>query len=46
MYPDRHHRVIEEVRFHLGQYLGEIERAYSVEKSTGPLAFGLCSEGG
>lgn len=28
MYPGLDHGVIEEVRFHLGQYLGEIERAY------------------
>ncbi|WP_330308120.1 MULTISPECIES: hypothetical protein [unclassified Streptomyces] len=28
MYPGLDHGVIEEARFHLGQYLGEIERAY------------------
>lgn len=28
MYPGLDHGVVEEVRFHLGQYLGEIERAY------------------
>ncbi|MFE1288511.1 hypothetical protein [Streptomyces sp. NPDC058751] len=27
-YPDLDHGVVEEVRFHLTQYLGEIERAY------------------
>ncbi|MGW3914541.1 hypothetical protein ACWEBX_23885 [Streptomyces sp. NPDC005070] len=28
MYPDREHGVVEEVRFHLAQYLGEIERVH------------------
>jgi len=29
MYPDRESLVTEEVRFHLGHYIAEIERAYS-----------------
>jgi hypothetical protein len=29
MYPGRDSQVVEEVRFELGQYIGEIERAYS-----------------
>ncbi|WP_392972002.1 hypothetical protein [Streptomyces sp. LN245] len=28
MFPDREHGVIEEARFHLAQYLGEIERVH------------------
>ncbi|MDF6042260.1 hypothetical protein LRD69_08795 [Streptomyces sp. JH14] len=35
MYPGLDGRVIEEVRFHLEQYLGEIERAYAALNSTG-----------
>ncbi len=39
MYPDLGHRPIEEVRFHLGQYVGEIERAYSLRPwAAGPPA--------
>lgn len=29
MYPGFDERVVEEVRFHLGQYMGEVERAYA-----------------
>ncbi|MCX4461523.1 hypothetical protein OOK58_02350 [Streptomyces sp. NBC_01728] len=32
MYPGLDGRVIEEVRFHLEQYLGEVERAYAALK--------------
>ncbi|MEV6193735.1 hypothetical protein AB0M19_15230 [Streptomyces sp. NPDC051920] len=28
MYPDREHGVVEEVRFQLAQYLGEVQRVY------------------
>ncbi|WP_328557310.1 hypothetical protein [Streptomyces sp. NBC_00358] len=33
MYPDLDGRVVEEVRFRLDQYLGELERAYAASKA-------------
>lgn len=36
MYPDDPHGVVEEVRFRLDQYVGEIERAYSLRPWAAP----------
>lgn len=42
MYPDADGRVVEETRFHLSQYLGEIERGYSEWRTSEPRS---CHEG-
>lgn len=42
MYPGPDGRAIEEVHFRLGQYLGEVERAYEVRRAPGWFGGGPC----